>query len=249
MIDLHCHILPLIDDGAGSWDMSVQMCRVAVQDNIRHIVATPHANHQYDYDREYYENLLLRLRTLCPCPLEFSLGCDFHFSYDNIEDAVLHPRRYTIAKSNYLLIEFSNFSFMPAIRQGLFRLQEAGIAPIITHPERNPLLLEKPEHVLALIEYNCQIQVTAGSFAGHWGERSQRMAEWLLERDAIHVVASDAHDPVRRPPILSRAYDRVCRLANQDVAQTLFVENPNSIVLAQVAPPREIRSTRFSSDT
>lgn len=132
-------------------------CRIAAEDGIRHIVATPHANHQYNYDRVQCETILHRLQTICQGSIEFSLGCDFNFSYENIEDALLHPRRYTIADSNYLLVELNNFSLMPSIRQGMFRLAGAGIAPIVTHPERNPVLLDRPEKVLDLIEYSCQI--------------------------------------------------------------------------------------------
>ena len=191
------------------------------------------------------ENLLRRLQTICQGSIRFSLGCDFHFSYENIENAVLDPRRYTIANSNYLLIEFNNFSLSPSIQQGISRLLGAGIVPIVTHPERNPVLLDRPEKVLDLIEHNCQIQVTAGAFTGYWGERPQRMAEWLLRRDAIHVVASDAHDPVRRPPVLSGAYERVCSLGNNDVAQALFVDNPNTIASMGAAPRRKNRSAVF----
>ncbi len=242
MIDLHCHILPQIDDGPSSWDATVEMCRIAAQDGIRHIVATPHANHRYRYDRERFESMLQSLQASCDDSLTFSLGCDFHFSYDNIEDALLHPRRYTIARSNYLLIEFNDFSLMPSIRQGIFRLVSGGIVPIVTHPERNPVLLDNPRQVLDLIDDGCLIQVTANSFTGHWGERPQRMAEWLLKRDAVHVVASDAHDTRHRPPILSAACERVSTLTNKDLVQALFVDNPGAIVATEASLPREIPS-------
>jgi protein-tyrosine phosphatase len=218
------------------------MCRIAAQDGIRHIVATPHANHTYSYNRERFESMLQKLQASCDDSLTFSLGCDFHFSYDNIEDAVLHPWRYTIARSNYLLIEFNDFSLMPSIRQGIFRLVSGGMVPIVTHPERNPVLLDKPQQVLDLLDDGCLIQVTANSFTGHWGERPQRMAEWLLKRDAVHIVASDAHDTRHRPPILSAAYKRVSILTNQAVAQALFVDNPGAIVSAEPSHPQEVPS-------
>jgi protein-tyrosine phosphatase len=242
VIDLHCHILPLIDDGPSSWEVTAEMCRIAAQDGIRHIVATPHANHKYSYDRERFASMLQTLRASCSDSLTFSLGCDFHFSYDNIEDALLHPQRYTIARSNYLLIEFNDFSLMPSIRQGIFRLVSGGMVPIVTHPERNPVLLDKPRHVLDLVDYGCLIQVTADSFTGHWGERPQRMAEWLLKSDAVHIVASDAHDAQHRPPILSAAYERVSILTNQAVAQALFVDKPGAIVSAEPSHPQEVPS-------
>jgi protein-tyrosine phosphatase len=231
MIDIHCHILPGVDDGSPSWEITAEMCRMAAEDGVRHIVATPHANERFFYDRSRYEGMLQKLRNV-GCGIKFSLGCDFHFSFDNIEDAVLHPRRYTIGDSKYLLIEFSDFGSMPAIREGLFRLTGSGIKPIITHPERNLALLEAPQWVIELAKDGCIIQVTANSLTGYWGPQSQRMAELLLKKDAIHVIASDAHDPVKRPPLLSQAFDRVRRLADQEVAHALFVDNPAAIVAA-----------------
>jgi protein-tyrosine phosphatase len=240
MVDLHCHILPMIDDGAASWEETIEMCRIAAHDGVQHIVATPHANHKYSYDRDRFECMLQRLQASCGDSMKFSLGCDFHFSYDNIEDALLHPRRYTIAHSNYLLIEFNDFSLMPAIRNGIFRLASRGMIPIVTHPERNPVLLDRRQKVLELIDCGCLIQVTASSFTGHWGERPQQMAEWLLLRGAVHAVASDAHDTRHRPPVLSAAYERVRILTNKSVAQTLFVDNPGAIVSAEPPIQREV---------
>ena len=249
MIDLHCHILPLIDDGPGSWEMTAEMCRMAAQDGICHIVATPHANQQYTYDRPRYEAMLQKLQASCGDSLKFSLGCDFHFSYHNIEDAILHPLRYTIAHSNYLLIEFNAFSLMPAIRKGIFRIVSSGIVPIVTHPERNPVLLDRPDAVLDLVDYGCLIQVTGSSFTGQWGSRPQRLAEWLLKRDAVHIVASDAHDTRHRPPILSVAYERVRTLTNQNLAQALFVDNPSTIVSTEASPPRVVHPVILPPDS
>jgi protein-tyrosine phosphatase len=241
MIDIHCHILPGVDDGSPSWEITAEMCRMAAEDGVRHIVATPHANERFFYDRSRYEGMLRKLKNV-GCGIKFSLGCDFHFSFDNIEAAVLHPRRYTIGDSQYLLVEFSDFGSMPAIKEGLFRLTSSGIKPIITHPERNLALLEMPERVVELAKDGCVIQVTASSLTGYWGPQSQRMAELLLKKNVIHVIASDAHDPVKRPPLLSHAFDRVRRLAGQDVAHALFVDNPSAIV-ATANTPRDPASS------
>ena len=240
MIDIHCHILPQVDDGSRSWTETAEMCQIAAHDGVSHIVATPHANHKYRYDRDLLESMRLRLQEAYGHLLNFSLGSDFHFSYENIADALLHPRRYTIANSNYLLVEFNDFALMPAIREGIFRLVSSGITPIATHPERNLMLLDRPETVVELVDYGCLVQVTANSFTGHWGERSRRMAEWLLRRDAIFAVASDAHGSRQRPPILSAAYERVRILTNEAVAQSLFTDNPAAIVAAVSPLPQEI---------
>jgi len=135
MIDIHCHLLPCVDDGARSWDITLEMCRLAEEDGVTHIVATPHSNFEYHYDRELHSILLEELRSRVPT-LSFSLGCDFHLSYENIEDALVHPKRYAIGDTRYLLVELSEFSAFK-VTDSLYRLQTAGLVPIITHPERN----------------------------------------------------------------------------------------------------------------
>ncbi len=238
MVDIHCHILPGIDDGPKSWDLTAEMCRVAIGDGITHIVATPHCNDVFTYDRDRYTDMLGQLSDAADGKLAFSLGCDFHFSYDNIQDALAHPRRYTIGDSQYLLVEFSDFGLPPEVKQNLMSISCSGMLPIITHPERNRPLLNKPEMVLEFVEQGCLVQVTANSFTGHWGSRSQKMAEWLLKRQAIHVIASDAHDPARRRPVLSEARKVITELAGPSVADALFVQNPAAIVDGISLPKR-----------
>jgi protein-tyrosine phosphatase len=96
MYDIHSHILPLVDDGAKSWDITLEMCRMAQADGIQHMVATPHANERYVYDREIHEASLAELRTRFGSGMEFSLGCDFHMSYENIEEAKLNPAKFSM---------------------------------------------------------------------------------------------------------------------------------------------------------
>jgi len=236
MVDIHTHILPGIDDGSKSWEMTAEMCRVAAADGITHIVATPHSNDTYPYDRERYAAMLGQLHDAAEGRLTFSLGCDFHFSYDNITDALEHPRRYTIGETQYLLIEFSDYGIPPTVDQQIFSLTSRGMVPIITHPERNQPLMKNPNQVLTLIEQGCLVQVTANAITGGWGSRAKKMAEWLLEQQAVHVVASDAHDPVRRKPVLSEARNVVEQLAGEDVAESLVTYNPEAIVEGKSLP-------------
>ena len=109
---------------------------------MTHIVATPHANYEYRYDRASHLALLEELRSRVP-GMSFSLGCDFHLSYENIGDAMDHPERYAIGDTRYLLVELSEYSTFN-VAQTLFQLQTAGLVPIITHPERNPVILGDP---------------------------------------------------------------------------------------------------------
>jgi protein-tyrosine phosphatase len=230
MVDIHCHILPGIDDGSKSWEMTAEMCRIAAEDGVTHIVATPHSNDTYTYNRERFTEMLGQLHDAADGKLAFSLGCDFHFSYDNIHDALEHPRRYTIGDTQYLLIEFSDYGIPPSVKQDVFSILSSGMVPIITHPERNQPLLKNPDLVLTLVEHGCLVQVTANAVTGAWGGKTKKMVEWLLKREAVHVIASDAHDPLRRTPVMSEARDVVTRLAGVDVAEMLVTHNPAAIV-------------------
>ncbi|HVO79927.1 MAG TPA: CpsB/CapC family capsule biosynthesis tyrosine phosphatase [Terriglobales bacterium] len=236
MIDIHCHILPEVDDGPKSWDVSQAMCRMAVADGIEHIVATPHANDRYRYDREYLVGALEHLRQLVGGAPRLSLGCDFHFSYDNLQDVLACPERYTIEGSRYLLVELSNYSIPVQINDCFTRLGDKGITPVITHPERNSILQQTPQRVLQWVELGCVVQVTASALTGSWGERVWRTAKWLLERDAVHVLASDAHDTQHRKPLLSAARAAAEEFCGPQVARALVDHNPRAIVSGQPLP-------------
>jgi protein-tyrosine phosphatase len=236
MVDIHCHILPDVDDGPDCWEVTAEMCRIAAEDGITHIVATPHCNDEFLYDRDRYAEMLGELYDTADGKLGFSLGCDFHFSPDNVRDGLAHPGRYTIGESQYLLVEFDDYSIPPSVKGDLFSLSSNGIVPIITHPERNPVLLRKPEMVLEMVEQGSLVQVTANAITGFWGKPSQKMAEWLLKREAVHVVASDAHDPEHRRPVLSEAQKVIANLAGSEIADALVTHNPAAIVNGKSLP-------------
>lgn len=230
MVDIHCHLIPEVDDGARSWDMAVAMCEIAVQDGIEHIVATPHANFHYPYHRDDLAARLERLQQLAGSRPRLSLGCDFHLSYDNLEDAFASPGRYTIGNTGYLLVEFSDYSIPQHITGALLRLIEAGITPVITHPERNPLLHDDLRRLRQWINDGCLLQVTANSLTGYWGEQARRSARALLQQGLVHVLASDAHDSSRRVPMLSGARDLVAQWHGEELARALVDDNPRAII-------------------
>ena len=230
MIDIHSHILAEVDDGPKSWDVSQEMCRMAATDGIEHMVATPHANNRYAYDREHLTHTLDYLRQRVGDRPRLSLGCDFHLSYENLQDVMAVPERYLIEGSRYLLAEPSFYSVPPEIEHSLAKLVELGITPIITHPERNPILVRTPQRILKWVELGCAIQVTASALTGDWGETAWRIAQWLLKREAVHFLASDAHDTKRRPPVLSAAREAVAESCGKDVAQALVEDNPGAVI-------------------
>jgi protein-tyrosine phosphatase len=227
------------------------MCRMAAADGITHQVATPHANDRFHYDRAYLQGLVAHLQQLVGSTLTLSLGCDLHFSYDNLQEALADPARYAIEGTHYMLIELSNYSVPQQTTDCFSQLGNRGITPIITHPERNPILRESPQRVLEWAEQGCVIQVTGSALTGFWGDRVRRAAHWLLEHDAVHVLASDAHDTEKRMPVLSAARDAAAEICGAEVATALVEANPRAIISAQPLPysPRPlVRSYRKPSN-
>jgi protein-tyrosine phosphatase len=230
MVDIHSHILPEVDDGARSWDIAVDMCRMAADDGIGHMVATPHANDEFTYDRARLRGMLDELSARVGARPTLSLGCDFHLSYDNLDSLAANPDHYTIETTPYLLVELSNYSIPPAVTHHLHGLIRAGLRPIITHPERNPLLAKNPERVLEWVQTGCAVQVTASSVTGKWGRIPKNFAHWLIEHGAAHILATDSHNVRGRPPILSSARDLVSRKFGANVAAALVDENPRAVI-------------------
>jgi len=230
MVDIHSHILPGVDDGAKSWEMALEMCQMAAADGITHIVATPHANDQFAYDRRKHEEAIAQLREKVSGTIELSLGCDFHMSFDNIQTLRKNPAEFCIGKTNYLLVEFSDFGVSPQMIEMMKEFLDNGLRPIVTHPERNRILQQKPKMIVEMAEIGCVIQVTASSFTGFWGTGPKKTAQWLLKNDALHVLATDSHDPVRRKPVLSAGRAAVTELAGEEIAELLVNKNPGAIV-------------------
>lgn len=209
---------------------------MSAADGIEHIVATPHANDRYFYDREYLTNLLLALQGRIGETPKLSLGCDFHLSLENMQAAMQSPERYRIGNSHYLLVEFSNFSIPPQVDEWFTHMREKQTTPIITHPERNPILQEAPQRILQWIELGCTVQITGSVLTGSWGNRSRQVAELLLKQKAVHFLASDGHDTERRPPVLSAARKIVAKEYGEDVARVLVESNPRAVVEDQPLP-------------
>jgi protein-tyrosine phosphatase len=244
MIDIHCHILPGVDDGARDWDTAVEMCSLARRDGITHIVATPHCNHQYKYVREAHQDRLGQLRERVR-DLDFTLGCDFHASYENIQSAAQHPDRYTIGTSPYLLVEFSDYQTPAQMSDLVFRLQSAGLRPIVTHPERNPVISQFPDFPAQLVDLGCLLQITADALTGAWGNSIKKTCESMLKKDLVSFIASDAHGTGRRKPSLSDARKAAARIVGQDGADQLVQSNPEAVVGSQSPVDRHALAARF----
>ena len=233
MVDIHCHILPGIDDGSDTWDTTAEMCRMAARDGITHIVATPHCDGLYEYDRAHFTDMLATLSEVAGGRTTFSIGCDFHLSGRNVEAAMDDPRPFALGDTQYLMVEFDHHG-IPSNASDLLRaILSRGMVPIVTHPERNAYLMKNLDVVQQYIQMGCLSQVTANAFTGFWGPKSKKAAEKLLKKKAIHIVATDAHDLKLRPPLLSEARTRIATIAGEDIAEALCTHNPAAVVAGQ----------------
>jgi protein-tyrosine phosphatase len=192
------------------------------------IVATPHANARYRFAPEVVEQRISELSARVA--IAIYPGCDFHLHVNNIEDAIANPRKYTINHQRYLLVEFSDLSTFHTGGVILERLLEAGMVPIITHPERNVRLRQNLDRIAEWVASGCYVQVTAGSYTGGFGRQSRSSAYELFRRGLTHFVASDAHDCERRPPGLREAYQRLADEWGEETIRPLFVDNPRAVL-------------------
>jgi protein-tyrosine phosphatase len=228
LIDIHCHLLPGIDDGSKHWEATLQMCRMAAQDGVSHIVATPHANYEFDYDRGHCLELIQELRVRVP-EMNFSLGCELHFHYENISAALDNPERYAFEGTRYILVELSEYSSFN-VRDSLYHMRLKGLIPIVAHPERNVLLANDLRLVEELVDLGCLMQLTANSLTGFWGRNCQKVSESMLKKNLVHFIASDAHSLRSRPPLLSAARDAAANLIGAGAADELVSANPAAAV-------------------
>jgi protein-tyrosine phosphatase len=249
MVDIHSHVLWGLDDGSETYEESLAMLQAAAAAGTTDIVATPHANSEYAFDPEQIESKIARLQwSGAPLP-RLHRGCDFHLNFDNVQSALEEPGKFTIDHRNYLLVEFPDIA-IPAGIDGVFtQFLDRGIVPVITHPERNHLLMQDLPQLAAWVGKGCLLQVTALSLLGGFGSRARSRAWELMDRRLVHAVASDAHDSVRRHPRLDKAHAEVARRAGEDNAALLFDRNPGAIVEGrhpgEIAPMSEFRRRWF----
>ena len=236
MVDIHCHILPELDDGAVEPAVARAMAEMAIGDGITHIVATPHSNYRYQFDPEVNRRKRDELQSAVGDRLALFLGCDFHLSYENLEEVRANSGRFTINGFQYLLVEFADLNIPPNMDQIFFDLLGRSLVPIITHPERNPILLEQPELIRKWIGLGCLVQVTAGSFLGRFGKRACSSALTLLHRRMVHFIATDAHNTTSRPPLLAEARRFIAAEQGEEVAAALTESNPRAVIEGAAVP-------------
>lgn len=251
MIDLHCHILPNLDDGAKTVQEAIQMAKAAVDEGITKIVATPHdKNGQYENSKttilESVSNFNRQLQDI-NLPLEILPGQEIRLHGELLED-YKNSKLLTINDGGkYVLIEFSSNHVPTYAEQLLFDIQLNGLLPVIVHPERNQQIVESPEILFQFIKNGALSQVTASSVAGNFGKKLQRFSLQLIEHHMAHIIASDAHNLTGRAFRMKEAFRVIDNEFGEDVSY-LFMENAELVVSGMHVykqAPERIKKKKF----
>jgi protein-tyrosine phosphatase len=250
MIDIHCHILPDVDDGSRSLDESLKMAERALKDGIREIVATPHSLDGVYANR--VEDILSAVAALQNALSENGLdltlhpGSDLHLA-TNITQRISRREACTINNAGkYILLELPSQMIPNGVKDEIFALKLNGITPIITHPERNAMVQHDPGILYELVQMGALAQVTAMSLTGDFGEFIGHISHVLMSHRLIHVIATDAHSAEDRPPVLSGAVEQAADiLKNYDEAVNMVTSVPAAILSGRVPDvPEPIRVRR-----
>lgn len=228
MVDIHSHILPGLDDGSPDLETSLAMLRMAAAGGTTDIVASPHANHEYAFQPAAVREKLDTLQSAAGDLIRLHTACDFHLEFDNIQDALANPAKYTINHHRYLLVEFPEIFQTQAMSGALETLIQAGLVPILTHPERNYQLRDMTPLVRQWVEAGCLVQVTAQSLTGFFGSQARKVSEQWMDLGLVHFLASDAHDPVSRHPKLDEVRAHVAGRWGEKTARRLLESNPRA---------------------
>ena len=237
MIDLHSHPLPGVDDGARTFEDAVEMLRMAAEDGTTHLVATPHCSYEYPFRPDVNQEKVRELQAAVGQRPKLLLGCDFHLSYDNINQIVSDRGDFTINHTRYVLAEFDDHFIPENMSRVFYDLQVAGLVPILTHPERNEVFHRKPEILYDWVMAGCLVQLTAKSYTGGFGQHPRQLCETWLERNLVHFFASDAHDTRYRPPLLSPCYDKLEGVRGREEADRIMKRNPEAVIEGKPLPP------------
>ena len=232
MVDIDSHVAWGLDDGAGALEQSLAMLRIAAESGTSDIVATPHANLHYRFEPDLVRQRIEEISSAAGGRPRVHYGCDFHLSFDNVQDALEKPEKYTINGGRYLLVEFPNNS-LAGMGPVMAALLDRGLVPIMTHPERHPVLGLIGDQFQEWIRMGCLVQVTAQSLLGCFGAHAEKSAWEMVRRGLAHFVASDAHDEHARTPRLDEAFAAIARRVHQARAEALLVNHPTAVILGQ----------------
>ncbi len=247
LFDIHCHILPGLDDGPADWTEAVEMARCAVTDGIGGIVATPHQFDAYmantpDGIRRKARELQQHL-TADGIAVQVFPGAEVRLEPD-LARRVCRGEAMTLAgQGRHVLIELPHEIYVPW-DDTVKELRREGLVPIFAHPERNRGVQRQPEVLKSLMAHGCLLQVTAGSLLGKFGTGIRQLSEQLIRGGMAHFVATDGHGLRGRRPVLAAAYRQIAETCGEATASRLCRDNPSQIISGGDALPTKAATSR-----
>lgn len=252
MIDIHCHILPGMDDGAGNLADAAEMAELAVSSGVTDVVVTPHSNVPGMPGNFYgppFEERLWELKnelSLRNIPLGLHPGQEIFLSSESVCELLKDGKLIGLNRSRYVLTELD----MAESREnalGLLRaLRESGFVPVVAHPERYGFVIRDPDSVSLLRREGCLVQLNRGSILGRFGPGVRRAAHRILRRRWADFVGSDGHSPYSRTPYLADVDELLRELYGPEYADLLTRENPRSVL--EDRPVRTLRTTTITPE-
>ena len=235
MFDLHCHILPGVDDGSGGLEESILMIRSAAEQGTVGIVATPHANIPGGFTNYYDENLSEKYEALRKTLAEKDINVSIFegqeiFCSGAVLTLLREGKLISLNNSSYILVEFAFREYASSMIKKIARLRAEGYIPIVAHPERYDSVKETTETAKQLKSAGALLQVNSGSIEGHMGQGAFSAAHRLLQRELCDFVASDAHSPYSRTACMDAAHEIICEEYDPDYAKLLFEINPKHVL-------------------
>lgn len=241
MVDIHCHILPEVDDGAQSLSEALEMARMAVKCGVTDLVTTSHFRNE-DLGMQWLQELYYQFRRLEKAlaeeqiPLRLHPGAEILCTWGMV-DLARDRMLPTMGDTDYVLCEFyfdADYEYMDAILEEIAR---AGYRPVIAHPERYRAIQQELRRVQRWFHKGYVIQVNKGSVLGAFGSRPRDAACWLLERGFVHLLASDAHSSHRRTTDLSHLKRWMTDHYPEDYVRLLLEENPGRLIRGEKMTP------------
>ena len=251
MIDFHNHIIPNLDDGSESIDMTIEMMRLAVSRGITDVVNTVHYQHpkitnkkiNYNFVKSKI-NQLNKIMSDNDIEIKLHIGAEVFYRPNLIK--IKKDPLTTFENGKYMLIEFQYHQFPKGYLDELFGLKVSGCTPIIAHPERYIPIQKNPELLRKMLEIGCIIQINAGSPLGLFGKNSKKTSLKILKNNWCQIIGSDAHNNRNRNFCLSECMQYIKRKVNFDTSQ-LVDKNPRKVISGESISTSDIYSKQNSS--
>ena len=231
--DIHTHILPGVDDGAKEMDEARQLIKMAYEDGTRILIFTPHSRGSYKkntpaYLQEVFEAFRRMIIEDFP-DMNLYLGNEIYYQLE-VPDRLAEGRILSMCHSQYVLLEFSGRSLRSQVIAGVSDTIRYGYTPIIAHAERYEAFRSNRTLVDEVLSMGALIQLNADSVMGRHGFQVKQYCHKLLKRRCVHFIASDAHDPFNRPPLLNECFLRVSKKYGEEYATEVFWGNARAMI-------------------